>query len=275
MPQPPESIPLSVFIIAKNEADRIHLPIESVKGLADEIIVIDSGSTDGTMETAERLGVDKVVFHEWKGYGPQKCYGETLCRNDWLLNLDADEAITPELAGEIRALFAEGAPQDALYAINNLMVFPYETKPRRFSPGGYFVRLYNRKSAGFKDSTVHDSVIAKQQKLKVIRLKHPIHHSGFRNYSHMIEKMNFYTSMQAEDMFQRGKKVPSWRIFVEPVFTFFKSYFGRGYWRFGAEGIAYSVFYAFNRTVRLAKLRERYKIEALRQRESSPRGAGQ
>lgn len=259
-----KTLPLSVFIITKDEADRVHLPIESVKGLADEIIVIDSGSTDGTMEVAERLGADKVLFHEWPGFGPQKRYGEELCKHDWLLNLDADEAITPELAEEIRAMFENGPPEPALYAIHNIMVFPFERKPRRFSPSGYYVRLYNRTTARFKDSTVHDSVAPLQEGLKRKKLQHAIHHSGFRSYSHMIEKMNRYTTMQAEDMFRRGRHVPGWRIWMEPFFTFFKSYFGRGYFRFGTEGMVYSLFYAFNRTVRLAKVREIHKREELK-----------
>lgn len=255
-------LPLSVFIIAKNEADRIHLPISSTRDLVDEVIVIDSGSTDGTMETAKRLGADKVLFNEWPGYGPQKIYGETLCRNDWLLNLDADEAISPELAEELRALFANGAPPPALYAINNIMVFPHETKPRRFAPHGYFVRLYDRRIAGFKNSAVHDSVVAKTDGLPTIRLKHPIHHSGFRNYRHMIEKMNFYTDMQAQDMLARGKKISSLRLVLEAPLMFWKAYLGRGYWRFGAEGVVHSLFYAFARTIRLAKLKELEKIAA-------------
>lgn len=258
---PLKRIPISVFIICKNEADRVHLPISSTRDLVDEIIVIDSGSTDGTMEIAQKLGADKVVFNEWPGYGPQKVYGETLCRNDWLLNLDADEAISPELAIELRAMFENGStPAPALYAINNIMVFPHETAPRRFSPSHHFVRLYDRRVAGFKDSTVHDSVIAKGAALPVVRLKHAILHSGFRNYRHMIEKMNFYSDMQAQDMHKRGKKVSSLRLVFEAPVMFFKAYFGRGYWRFGSEGVVHSLFYAFARTMRLAKLRELGKI---------------
>ncbi len=260
----PPKLPITVFIIAKNEADRIHLPITSTRDLVDEIIVIDSGSTDGTMEIAKQLGADKVVFNEWPGYGPQKVYGETLCRNNWLLNLDADEAIAPELANELRELFAPGEPAPALYAINNIMVFPHETKPRRFSPHHYFVRLYDRRKAGFKDSTVHDSVISKGDSLPTIRLKHAIHHSGFRSYRHMIEKMNFYTDMQAQDLLNRGKSVSTLRLVTEGPIMFFKSYFGRGYWRFGAEGVVHSLFYAFARTIRLAKLRELEKINVKR-----------
>jgi glycosyltransferase involved in cell wall biosynthesis len=99
-----QRLPLSAFIIAKNEADRIPAAIKSVVGWVDEVIVIDSGSEDETVAVAESLGA-RVVFNEWPGYGLQKRFGEDQCRNDWLLNLDADEEITSALAAEIKAKF--------------------------------------------------------------------------------------------------------------------------------------------------------------------------
>lgn len=255
-----QKIPLSVFIICKNEADRIHLPIESTREWADEIIVVDSGSKDGTMERAKELGADTVIFNEWPGYGPQKIHAEGLCKHRWLLNLDADEACSPELQKKIKSLFANGKkPQDALYTINNRMVFPYEDTPRKFSPSGYFVRLYPKDKAGFKDSIVHDSVIDKTGSLSTIHISEAIYHSGFRNLQHMIEKMNFYSGQQAKDMVERGKRVNGIRIVSEPFVMFFKAFFGRGYWRFGIEGFVHAIFYAFARTVRLAKTRELYQ----------------
>ncbi|MBC8523144.1 glycosyltransferase family 2 protein, partial [PVC group bacterium] len=97
-------LPISVFIIAKNEADRIPLAIASVIDWVDEVIVIDSGSDDETVSVSESLGA-RVIFNEWEGYGPQKVFGETLCNNDWLLNIDADEEITPSLRNEIERVF--------------------------------------------------------------------------------------------------------------------------------------------------------------------------
>ncbi|MDG1287790.1 MAG: glycosyltransferase family 2 protein [Rickettsiales bacterium] len=251
--------PLSVFIICKNEADRIHLPIESTKDWVDEVIVVDSGSTDGTMDKAKELGATQVLFNEWPGYGPQKVFCENLCKNRWLLNLDADEACSPDLIEHIKTLFANGEPKDALYAIRNTMVFPFEDKPRKFSPSGFFVRLYPKDKAGFKESIVHDSVIDKTDSLSTLRIEAPIHHSGFRNYAHMNEKMNFYSGQQAKDNVARGKKVSALRLVLEPFVMFPKAYFGRGYWRFGSEGFVHSLFYAFWRTMRLAKTRELYK----------------
>lgn len=254
-----EKLPLSVFIICKNEADRIHLPIESTREWVDEIIVVDSGSEDGTMQRAQDLGATKVLFHEWPGYGPQKVYAENLCKHRWLLNLDADEACSPALVEEVKALFTNGEPKDALYTIRNTMVFPHESEPRKFSPSGFFVRLYPKDKAGFKDSIVHDSVVDKSGSLPTLKIEAPIHHSGFRDYHHMIAKMNFYTGEQAKDAVSRGKKVSAFRLILEPFVMFPKAYFGRGYWRFGSEGFVHAFFYAFARLMRLAKTRELYK----------------
>ena len=102
MPKPP----ISVFIITKNEADRIIPIINAIKDIADEILVIDSGSTDKTVEIASGLGA-KVVYNQWVGYGPQKVFGENLCHNNWILNIDADEEVSEELALEIKHLFFE------------------------------------------------------------------------------------------------------------------------------------------------------------------------
>src|SRR5918998_2158533 len=109
-------LPVSVFIIAKNEADRIGDTIRAVRDLTDDLIVVDSGSTDGTQAVAETLGA-RVIHNAWPGYGPQKRFAEELCRHPWLLNLDADEVVPPDLAAEIRGLFMDGEPGRQAYRI--------------------------------------------------------------------------------------------------------------------------------------------------------------
>ena len=105
----PQKLPISVFIIAKNEADRIATTIGSVREWVDEVIVIDGGSTDETIAVAKENGA-KVEYNQWAGYGLQKRFGEDLCQNNWLLNLDADEEISQELAQEIQELFTIALP---------------------------------------------------------------------------------------------------------------------------------------------------------------------
>ena len=99
-------LPISVFIITKNEEERLVAALESVQDLADEIIIVDSGSTDNTLELAKQY-TKKITYKKWEGFGQQKSYAESLCKNDWILNIDADEIVTNELALEIRALFTE------------------------------------------------------------------------------------------------------------------------------------------------------------------------
>ncbi len=260
-----DKIPVSVFIIAKNEADRIGYTIRSVVDWVDEVYVIDSGSEDDTMKLSREMGAH-AVFNEWPGYGPQKNYGESLCRNDWLLNLDADEEVTPELRQQMEALFAGGnePPLKAYGVTRKLMHFIEETGT--YGMTDYPIRLYHKDHAGFKSSTVHDSVAPKTPEgEKSETLSGVLRHRCFRSYKHMVDKINFYSTMQAEDMFRKGRKPKTLRIVTEPFTTFLKAYFIRRYIARGVTGFLESVIYAFARTLRLAKARALF-IEAERER---------
>src|SRR5690349_20627636 len=135
--------PVSVFIIAKNEADRIGATIRAVRGLTDDIVVVDSGSTDGTQAVAQELGA-RVIFNPWPGYGLQKRFAEDQCRYDWLLNLDADEEVSPELLAEIRRLFAQGEPLCQAYGIRIAETYPGEAAPHPLAYRVAPVRLHRR-----------------------------------------------------------------------------------------------------------------------------------
>ncbi len=247
--------PISVFIIAKNEADRIEKPLLSVKDWVDEVIVIDSGSTDDTVKIAESHGAT-VLHRDWEGYGPQKVYGEAQCRNDWILNIDADEEVSETLANNIRALFDQGSPRESAFWMKWKLVFPYEQQPPAFAPVHRFIRLYNKKKAGFKDSKIHDSVVVHEG--KVGKVDGLVRHRSFRNLTHQIQKINEYSTMQAQDMIARGRKPYSMRIIAEPFLSFLKLYIMRGYIRCGMGGFIASVMYAYSRVLRLAKARELY-----------------
>lgn len=248
--------PISVFIIAKNEADRIGFALESVRDWVDEVIVIDSGSVDNTVDLSQKMGA-RTVFHEWKGYGPQKVYGESLCRNHWILNIDADEAVDVSLRQAIQGLFDKGEFTHKAYHTTIKTMPTHAKAPKRFAPSNSPVRFYDKRYAGFKDSTVHDSVVLKPgMAVTEGKLDGFMAHRCFRSLSHAIEKINFYSSMQADDMVARGKRPAAFRIIVEPFFAFFKAYFLRRYWMLGVTGFVESVVYSFARTLRLAKTRE-------------------
>ncbi len=157
-------IPISGFIIAKNEATHITKAINSLKNVVDDLYVIDSGSTDNTLAIAEKLGA-KVVFNQWQGYVQQKIYGESLCKNEWILNIDADEELSTSLQEEIKLLFNNyTVPPHKAYTIDLVIIHRLDKadKPRLFAPLTRAVRLYNKRYASFnnnKNTRTHDSVL--------------------------------------------------------------------------------------------------------------------
>jgi glycosyltransferase involved in cell wall biosynthesis len=215
-------LPISVFIIAKNEEDRIPYAINSVIGWVDEVIVVDSGSTDKTVEVAKKLGSTQVVFNQWQGYGIQKAYGESLCKNNWILNIDADEEITPELKDEIIELF-KSDPEHAAYYMTVKITPRFSVTPPVLGPEDVVIRLYDKTKANYDTHTIHDTV--KVKKGTSGKLKHYVLHRCFRSYSHAIDKINFYTTMQAEDMMKKNRCPLRVRVILEPFFAFIKSYF--------------------------------------------------
>lgn len=250
-----DRLPLSVFIIARNEADRIARPIESVIGWVDEVIVIDSGSTDDTIAVAEKLGA-RVVPNEWPGYGPQKRFGEDRCRNDWLLNLDADEEITPELAAEIQARFADGSHADADgWRIMIRDMYAHEKAPAAWAYGYHQIRLYDRRKGRFSESIVHDTVRPREG-TKIANLSGIMAHRSIRSLEFQVGKYNRYSDMQVEDMRAHGRKLPRSRLLTEFPVSFFKAYFVRKYRKYGWWGFILSMNYAHARFLRVAKAYE-------------------
>ena len=252
------TLPVSAFIIARNEADRISRAIESVRDWVDEVIVIDSGSTDDTVALSEQLGA-RVVFNAWEGYGQQKVFGEGLCRNDWLLNIDADEEISEQLGAEIRALFANGEPARQAYTVPVLPLYPFQEKGHPWTAFHHPVRLYDRRCAGFKDSAVHDSVIVHDGEIG--HLKGMLIHRSFRSLTHHVEKANEVSLVRARDLVRRGRDPSALSLLLVPLFSFFKSYILRREFVNGVDGIVISHMYAFQRFIRLAKTRELNRLK--------------
>lgn len=257
-----DKLPISVFIITKNESDRIKSVIDGVKDFADEILVIDSGSSDNTVEIAAKNQA-KVIFNEWQGYGQQKIFGQESCRNKWILNIDADEEVSLELAAEIREIFSKQINwQYAGFRVKIINKFRFEQKPKKFAYYYNQLRLYNTDYAGFKNSAIHDSVVLKDDvQLPVGQLKNTIYHQSFRSYSHWIEKINSYSSMQALDSFNRGKKPSIIKLIFTPSIAFFKAYFIRRYFIYGLDGIFYSYLFSFSRLVKVIKIRELFQAK--------------
>jgi len=250
-------IPISVFIIAKNEADRIAPIIRAVQKIADEVLVIDSNSNDETRKISEENNA-KVINNDWQGYGQQKIFAERQCRNQWLLNIDADEEVSKDLANEIIEIFSKNIPDDvAGFRIKIVNKFRFETKPKKYAYFYNQLRLYRKDLAGFKNSTVHDSVELKSKNnFKILQLKNIIYHQSFRSFSHWLDKINYYSSMQAKDAFLKNKNTSFLKIFLSPILAFFKAYFIRRYFIYGRDGLIYSAIFAYSRFAKAIKTRE-------------------
>lgn len=256
---------ISAFIIAKNEEARIARAINSLKNAVDEIIVIDSGSSDNTVSIAGSLGA-KVVFNEWKGYVAQKIFGESLCSHEWILNIDADEALSADLQDEIGYIFAgELQERYKAYRMNMVIMHRNDLRPRKCAPSTSQIRLYNKKFASFanqESTTTHDAVLMNEDLSEagnVYVLNEPVYHYSGVSIEQLVAKANFYSSQQARDLAESGRKISKFRIGFEFFVWFFKAFFMRRYFVFGFDGFIDSMIFAFARFLRLAKARELQK----------------
>lgn len=245
----------SCFIIAKNEARKIGDVIKAVRDLADEVVVIDSSSTDGTQQIAEDLGA-RVIFNEWPGYGSQKRFGEEQCRNDWVLNLDGDEVLSEELRAEIRALFANGRPSLSLYQINIVAVPPFGNGRPWHLNAVKRIRLYDRRVVRFPDHPTWDAIaFPKDGEFGV--LKGIVKHYWMKDFEQQVAKMNAYTTALAEAVPPKSMSSLTLRLFFGFPFDFFRAFILRGHIVGGRYGFAVAMLYAFSRMMRTVKMMER------------------
>ncbi|WP_068086550.1 glycosyltransferase family 2 protein [Polycladidibacter stylochi] len=253
--------PITVLIRTLNEADRLSRTLESVKHIGNEIIIIDSGSSDETTEIAETYGA-KVIFNPWSGFGPQRSFGEKHCQNHWVFYIDADEVVTNELQKEIHELFKNGEPQHACYLIKNTMVLPGDTKPRLLADYRKVPRLYNLRFARIKLDPSYDRMdVDKGQSIGLLKSRQ--FHYSFRNWGHTISKLNYTSQLAAETQ----KEKPIWvlrvRLLTEIPIEMLKYLFVRRFIFAGWKGIAFATTQSFSRFMRILKMLEQ-QIESKR-----------
>ena len=243
-------IPVTCTIIAKNEVDRIEHAIRSVQGLVDEVIVIDSGSTDGTQALATSLGA-RVIHNDWVGYGPQKRFAEDQARNDWILNLDADEWLSDELREELCALLSQQRLDVSSYKMRVTIVYPHRDRPAPFADSTICLRLYNRKVARFSASLVHDNV---PEQADTAMLKGRVLHRSFRSMAEVVRKELAYFELQTKEKRKAGWEL-ALRIPIEFPFQFFRFYILARHCFGGLYGFCIAVTVAYMRFLRLILLR--------------------
>lgn len=225
---------LSVIIITKNEAHCIARCLQSVD-FADEVIVLDSGSTDGTVEICRQLGA-QVSVTDWPGFGVQKNRALDLATGDWVLSLDADETVTPKLRDEIVATIQAGKAD--IYSLPRLS--SYLGRPMHHS--GWWpdrvVRLFKRGMARFSPDLVHEKLLFEG---KSEPLKAWLEHEAFTSLEEVIDKVNRYSSAGAEMAYGRGKGASLGTAVLKGLVAFFRTYVLRAGFLDGKEGFMLAV----------------------------------
>ncbi|UHL65847.1 glycosyltransferase family 2 protein [Paralcaligenes sp. KSB-10] len=221
---------LSVIIITKNESRHIAECLDSV-AFADEIIVVDSGSTDDTCAIAAAKGAKVTQTRDWPGFGPQKNRALDLATQEWVLSIDADERVTPELALAIRSELEH--PRADAYKIARLSNFGGRWIRHSGWWPDYVLRLFKRETARFSDAAVHESVQAAQP--PAVLDGHFLHYP-YADMESLIDKVNRYSSDAAGMMHARGKKVGILGIVGHAAWTFIRIYIIRRGFLDGKEG---------------------------------------
>jgi glycosyltransferase involved in cell wall biosynthesis len=246
--------PISAYIRTLNEARMIGDVVRAALAIADEVVVVDSGSTDGTREIAAAQGA-RVVEQAWLGNGHQKRVAEEACRHDWLLDLDADEIVSADLAAEVRALFAEGEPPEKIYRTMLALVPPVGAPWRDF---GLQTRhkLYDRRAVRAPAHEAWDQFEIPAG-LAVGRLREPILHHAFTGAEQFMAKVNRNSSVRAEALPLKPEPYLALRILFGLPFYVAKKYFLQQYFRGGVYGFALAVMSGYGRWLRDVKMWER------------------
>jgi glycosyltransferase involved in cell wall biosynthesis len=238
---------LSVIIITKNEAVNIRACIESV-AWADEIIVVDSGSSDATVEICRELGA-QVYVHDWPGFGMQKNRALGYATKDWVFSIDADERVTSELRAEIQSAL-QGA-QAVGYEIPRLSSFCGRYMHHSGWYPDYVLRLFRRSSGKFLDDLVHERVIVNGP---IAKLQQSLLHESFRDLEQLLAKINHYSTASAQMLHRKNRTASLKKAVGHALWAFFRSYFLRAGLLDGREGFMLAVSTAEGTYYRYLKL---------------------
>lgn len=229
---------ISVTIITGNEEENIRECLESVKW-ADEIIVVDSESTDRTVEIAKEF-TDKIFIRKWEGYASQKNFAMEKASNEWVLSIDADERVTPELADEI--LHSNLNEYDG-YRIKRDNYFIGKKITGCGWGNDYQVRLFKKSKTKLTERLVHEGFVVNGN---LNTLKSELLHYSYRNLKDGFYKINEYSSLEAKEKASR-KKITGLRIVFFPVWAFIQHYFIRKGYKDGRHGLIVSLMHAMTK----------------------------
>ena len=243
---------LTVTVITRNEAANLEGALQSVQW-ADEIVVVDSRSSDDTVDIARRHGA-RVVVQDWKGYSAQRNYASEIASYDWILALDADERVPPDLAAEIQSIMRRG-PSEHGYRMPRMAYYLGRWITGTDWYPDYQLRLYDRRVGQFNSKRVHESVVLSSGRPGTLR--HALQHYPYRDISDHVISIDHYTTLAAEEWFASGRRTNSLDVALHPPAAFLRNYIVRRGFLDGTAGFLISVlnsYYVFLKIIKLWEL---------------------
>jgi glycosyltransferase involved in cell wall biosynthesis len=247
----PEKIPLSVAMITKNESENLRDCLKSV-AFASQIVVVDSGSTDDTVNVASRFGCD-VFIEPWRGFGPQKQSAIDKCRFPWVLVIDADERIPAETASLIKEIVLNPSPPASGYSFRRKNYFQGRWIKRMGWWPDRILRLFLKDLGHMTSSTVHESIVVNRS---VEALGVHIEHYPAGQLSKILKKIDQYSTLGAQEAYAKGEKASIWSAAFRAKVTFLQNYFVRLGFLDGVQGFTLAITDAVNKFFKYAKLNE-------------------
>lgn len=243
---------LSAIIITKDEEANIERCLRSVQWV-DEIIVVDSNSTDNTVAIARDFKA-KVFHPEWKGFGPTKQYALDQATGDWILSIDADEEVSFTLKNEILHLLETEPPRDGYFVTRKTQFLGRWILHSGWYPD-YVLRLFKKTSGRFTDALVHEKIVVEGP---TGRLNNPLMHYSYPTLEDYIRKLDQYSTLGAEELFKAGKKCSSYCLALKPPLSFLRKFIFQKGWRDGWEGFLIAYLTSTGTLLKYAKLRSLY-----------------
>ncbi len=250
---------ISLYIVTKNEEARLPFVLEAAAPLADEIVVVDSGSSDGTEEVARRYGA-RFIHNDWISIGHQVAFAERCCSFEWVLRLDADEVLSPELCEEIKKIKESGPDYDG-YKLRIGEVFPGYSEPNRWVRHYRLVRLYSRRAMRMSGKFGFDDVVFLKKEPRIKLLDGFIRHYSFLSVKRTVEKRNVATDLQVERAFLEKKRYSPWRMVGCMTANFFKCFILDRYFLYGFWGFIHSISVGYMRFLKFSKFYEANQLK--------------
>lgn len=252
---------LSLYIVAMNEERRLPRVLDSVRSIIgpdDEVVIVDSGSTDRTEEIALSYGA-RFIHNDWESIGHQVKFAERQCVNRWVMRLDADEVIPPELAQEINQARRNGGRDGYFFRIGEM--FPGMKRPNRWVKHYNLIRLYDREAFSMSGRLGHDDVIRLRRDAKTGQMKNFVCHYSYMTLHRLVDKRNVATDRQVDRALQEGKNYSPWRMLGTMSLNFLKYYFLARYFLLGWWGFMHSINVGYMRFMKFSKFYESKQLE--------------